>query len=759
MIHDAVGQTFSAEILDHLPDVIMWFQPIHENNGMVDDFEISYANKSAIESYSHKYPSLIGLRILKDVFPSADSAHIYFAHFADVYYHHHSKVFRLNVEHEQKHLEIKCSRYLNGVLSNCQDRSTEWVVARKEAEKSMLLDGIVAHAPVGILVYETLRDEAGGIIDFRVKLYNDVVHQLTGISEEERKRLTLKELMITLTTEALYDSYLHTVESGEPFSLEYYNIRTHAWFQVFVVKLGDGFLTTLTDISALKSSQQELERQSLFVNKILDASLNGIYVLRAVRDESGNMVDLVFIQGNGKYTELTGRPIETLIGKSFLEQFPYTKENGFFQALRKVISTGNPHESTNYFAPAFQRWYNLMVVKLGEDSVVITFQEVTQQREANLLIERQKNLLDKILKNSPSGITVYRALRDNARSIIDFKCIMANDAAEKGGYIANPEHLSEAVMNISPHIKGSLIVEMGKSVMEKGEPFQTEHFSGESKKWLELSFSKMDDNHIINVVTDITHIKESQLQMESLIEDLRNSNENLEEFAYAASHDLQEPLRKIHTFSDRLRHELNPQLNESQLLMFERIKGTTERMRNLIEDLLTYSLLNKNSDLEEHVQLNKIVQQVIADYQPLIREANAKVITGELGDINGNQLQLTQLFQNLLSNSLKYRRQDLPPVIAISCRTVNESNPEFKTLPRYSENYLLIQFKDNGIGFEQEHAQKIFHVFQRLHGQSQYQGTGVGLAIVEKVVRNHKGVIYAESEPGKGTTFNIFLPK
>ena len=181
-------------------------------------------------------------------------------------------------------------------------------------------------------------------------------------------------------------------------------------------------------------------------------------------------------------------------------------------------------------------------------------------------------------------------------------------------------------------------------------------------------------------------------------------------------------------------------------------------MRNLIEDLLTYSLLNKNSDLEEHVQLDKIVQQVITDYQPLIREANAQVIVDKLGDIKGNQLQLTQLFQNLLSNSIKYRRQDVPPVISISCRMVNESHPEFKTLPRYAENYLLIQFRDNGIGFEQEHAQKIFHVFQRLHGQSQYQGTGVGLAIVEKVVRNHKGAIYAESEPGKGTTFNIFLP-
>ena len=137
---------------------------------------------------------------------------------------------------------------------------------------------------------------------------------------------------------------------------------------------------------------------------------------------------------------------------------------------------------------------------------------------------------------------------------------------------------------------------------------------------------------------------------------------------------------------------------------------------------------------------------------------NATVMADELGHLKGNRLQLTQLFQNLLSNSLKYRKPDVPLVVSISCRMLNESDPEFKTLPRHPENYLLIQVKDNGIGFEQEHAEKIFHVFQRLHGQSQYQGTGVGLAIVEKVVRNHKGAIYAESEPGKGTTINVLLP-
>jgi signal transduction histidine kinase len=759
MIREAVGQSFYMEILDHLGDLIMWFLPVNGINGIVEDFEIGYANKSAIESFDKKFPTLVGLRILRDGFPSAESATTYFTHFADVHHHQHESVFRLNADHNDTHLEIKCTIYHNGILCTCQDRSAERAVARKEAEKSMLLDGIVAHAPVGILVYEASRDKSGGIVDFHVKLYNEVVHRLTGISEAERKRLGLKALMSTLQTEQLYDRYRYTVENGEPFSLEYYNIRMHAWFKVSVIKLGDGFLTILTDISALKLSQQELEKQSSFVNSILDASLNGIYVMQAVRDESHNIVDLVFVQGNKKYAELTGQPIEDLIGKTLLDQFPYTKESGFFHSLRKVITTGVPHEYSAYFAPAFGRWYNVMAVKLGEDNVVVTFQEVTRQREADLLIESQRNMLDKILKNSPSAITVYKALRDDNNNIIDFKCIMANDAAERASNFSNKQRLAETALTLSPHMRASLLFNMGKSVVENGEPFRTEYYSTRKKRWVELSFSKMDDNHVINVATDVTHIKESQLQMESLIEDLKKSNQSLEEFAYAASHDLQEPLRKIHTFSDRLRHELSSQLNESHLRLFKRIQGTAERMRNLIEDLLTYSMLNSNTDLTEHVELDKVVQQVIADLRVKIREANATVIADKLPVIKGNQQQLARLFENLLDNALKYRKEDVSCEITVSYKLVSESDAAFKRISRTNaEKHVLIRVADNGIGFEQEHAEKIFHVFQRLHGQSQYPGTGVGLAIVEKVVRNHKGVVYAESGRDKGTTINILLP-
>ena len=759
MIREAVAQSFYTEILDHLDDLIMWFQPVHGINGIVEDFEIGYANKSAIESFDKKFPSLVGLRILRDGFPSAESATTYFTHFADVHHHQHESVFRLNADHNETHLEIKCTRYQNGILCTCQDRSSERAVARNEAEKSMLLDGIVAHAPVGILVYEALRDKSGALIDFRVKLYNDVVHRLTGISEEERKRLGLKALMIALQTENLYDRYRYTVESGEPLSLEYYNIRSCTWFKVSAIKLGDGFLTILTDITALKLSQQELETQSSFVNSILDASVSGIYVMQAVRDDTGNIVDLAFVQGNKKYTELTGRPIEDLIGKTLLDEFPSTKDDGFFEALRKVITTAVPHEYSAYFATAFQRWYNIMAVKLGEDNVVVTFQEVTQQREADLLIESQRNMLDKILKNSPSAITVYKALRDYKNNIIDFKCIMANDAAERSSSFSNQQRLAETALTLSPHMRESLLFNMGKSVIENGEPFQTEYYSARKKRWVELSFSKMDDNHVINVATDVTHIKESQLQMESLIQDLKKSNQSLEEFAYAASHDLQEPLRKIHTFSDRLRHELSSQLNEGHLRLFERIKGTAERMRNLIEDLLTYSMLNTNTDLTGHVELDKVVQQVIADFRVKIREANATVTADKLPLINGNQMQLARLFENLLDNALKYRKENVSPEIKISYRLVTEADADFKKVSRtHAEKYVLIQVTDNGFGFEQEHAEKIFHVFQRLHGQSQYPGTGVGLAIVEKVVRNHKGVVYAESKPDKGTTINILLP-
>jgi signal transduction histidine kinase len=193
--------------------------------------------------------------------------------------------------------------------------------------------------------------------------------------------------------------------------------------------------------------------------------------------------------------------------------------------------------------------------------------------------------------------------------------------------------------------------------------------------------------------------------------------------------------------------------------MFARMESGAERMAQLVEDLLQYSKLSTNTSQLEEVDLKERLQQVLTDLEVQIEEKSAMITIGPLPVVQGYGRQLQQLFQNLVSNALKYSQPEVPPQIHISAGTVAA-----KDVPRpLSEQqqrvlYHLLEVRDNGIGFEQQYAERIFQMFQRLHGRSEYAGTGVGLSIARKVVDNHGGFIMAESEPGKGSTFKVYLP-
>ncbi len=193
-------------------------------------------------------------------------------------------------------------------------------------------------------------------------------------------------------------------------------------------------------------------------------------------------------------------------------------------------------------------------------------------------------------------------------------------------------------------------------------------------------------------------------------------------------------------------------LSEENKRVFDRMIAATERMSQLINDLLSYSQLTTKPSAFKNIDLEDLVQQVLSDLEAAVTEKNVTISVGELPQVKGDGVQLRQLFQNLISNSLKYSKEEADPVISISSSSVQ------KEINVITSSFHLIEVADNGIGFEQQHVERIFKVFQRLHGRSEYPGTGIGLAIVQKVVENHQGYITAESEPGKGSTFKVYLP-
>lgn len=253
---------------------------------------------------------------------------------------------------------------------------------------------------------------------------------------------------------------------------------------------------------------------------------------------------------------------------------------------------------------------------------------------------------------------------------------------------------------------------------------------------------------------DLTESKIVEDKMKQYTQELEFQNKELEQFAYVASHDLQEPLRKIQTFTSMLQNNLND--SDSVALFLDKIKLSANRMSELIQAVLNYSKLNKLNHFDNEVDLNTIIEQCKDDFELVIREKNAVIRYEEIPKIKGIKLQLSQLIFNLISNSLKFN-ENIPNIRIYNKMMEKEEILSFSEL-NPDKKYIELKFEDNGIGFEKTYEQQIFVMFQRLHDKQSYKGTGIGLALCKRIVENHKGIIYTESELGKGSTFYIVLP-
>ncbi|CAN5278531.1 hypothetical protein BH09BAC4_BH09BAC4_09630 [soil metagenome] len=255
----------------------------------------------------------------------------------------------------------------------------------------------------------------------------------------------------------------------------------------------------------------------------------------------------------------------------------------------------------------------------------------------------------------------------------------------------------------------------------------------------------------------------SNQALERANSDLTRSNQNLEQFAYIASHDLQEPLRKIQQFGDLLRSRFSEAGGEA-VVYLERMQSAASRMSLLIKDLLAFSRIATSQVMARPVALNQVIDQVVDDLSVVIQESGAQIAIDPLPTVSGDGSQLSQLFQNLLANAIKFTHratgdQRVRPQIRIRATlAASHDLPTSLAGSPYANVYHRIEVIDNGIGFEEKYADRIFQVFQRLHGKNEFAGTGIGLAVVQKVVTNHGGAITARSQPGQGATFTLYLP-
>ena len=251
---------------------------------------------------------------------------------------------------------------------------------------------------------------------------------------------------------------------------------------------------------------------------------------------------------------------------------------------------------------------------------------------------------------------------------------------------------------------------------------------------------------------EITERKLAEEQLQVYAKKLEVSNRELQDFASVAAHDLQEPLRKIQSFSDRLKTKAQADLKPEAVDYLNRIQNSARRMQILINDLLTYSRVTTKAQPFARIDLNQVAAQVVSDLEIRLEQTGGRVEVGDLPTIDADSTQMHQLLQNLIGNALKFNKPGTPPVVKVSAR-VFEQSPLGRPGPACQ-----ISIADEGIGFDEKYLDRIFTIFQRLHGRHEYEGTGVGLAVCRKIIDRHGGVITARSAPALGATFLVTLP-
>lgn len=614
--------------------------------------------------------------------------------------------------------------------------------------------------PESIVWYKPVFGQDNKVRDFEFAFCNDAMASFSGIEKKAwmGQHLLTTPLLDDQTKKIVFDQCILVLEQGgaEHFSFYYKAGKKH--FALLRKKVNNGIVTYAKEITAEILIKEKEEQHSRFTKSLLENSLNAMFLLQAIRNEKNEIVNFRFLEVNKQFEEITGKKEKDLLTSTYLESFPSAKEMLAFNA--GVVTSGKPTRKEVYFkGDGLDAWFDISTTPLNDDSLLISFDDVTERHQLIDRTESNIHYLQAVINSSQTGITVIEPIYENGE-ISDFRYKLVNETFSRV-IEKTPEELREQPLSrMFPLYKAQGTFDRYKQIFLTGESqrFDLHYVKGGYDVWADI-MAKKQGNEIFVTFHDYTELKLAQIELEGKVKDLQRSNANLEDFAYAASHDLQEPLRKIHFFADKLKNKYHHLYDAEGIGMFQRMESATQRMRSLIDDLLTYSQISLTPKEDELVELDKVVQDALSDLEALIEEKKAHFTIDPLPVIKGDRPQLRQLFQNLISNSLKYAHDTRMPFVSIHAKEVTGRTSGFETATdRLNHSFYLIELSDNGIGFNQEHADKIFNVFQRLHGKNEYSGTGVGLAIVKKVIDNHHGFITAEGIPGEGATFKLLLP-
>ena len=765
---NVLQQAFDASISG-----ITVFEAVRDEQDRIDDFRFTMINEAGLRMSGYTRAELIG-RTLWEIYPATGINGLF-----DQYVQVYETGQPFSGEHYYPEYDLWRESTVvpvqGGVMVTYLD-----ITPRKKAEEATkqqtdLLQGILESVPVGILVLSAVRlpdNRNNRITDFRIFHINSILKNAVCEPGTSVVGQLLTYVFSTVTESGILSRCIMAVELGRHQEFEMpYIVHSHKnWYRVSMAPKGDRLILAITNITDIKLAQLAHHRQAELLQSLSDNTPAGLVLWEAVYDDTPdrNVIDFRYRMTNLMNTFVTGYSAEALVGHRLLELFPRFRGTEMEAVLREVLQTGRTQRMIfTYYTEQPGGWFDAQFMRVGNE-VLMTFMDVTQQHKIQLEQKKQADFVQAVINSQPVGVAVFDPVRETSAdgesvTIVDFTYALVNETEVRVTGRTAEEMLGQRFLTLFPSEQGHEFFEMLARVAETGEsieqlvPYSSDGING----WFQSSL-KCQGDQILFTFLDVSELKRQQQALEVANIELHRSNENLQQFAYVASHDLQEPLRKIQSFGDMLATTYATVLDEPALNMISRMQSAAQRMSELIRDLLNYSRVSTHRAPFEPVPLVELLTNTINDLFMAINESGATIDYGELPILYGDKMQFRQLFQNLLSNAIKFRAPGTSPQIKLASRTLTARDiPAALTtsiVAADNESFHEITVSDNGIGFDEKYLDRIFQVFQRLHGRNEYAGTGVGLAICQKVAENHHGVLTATSQVGVGTTFRLYLP-
>lgn len=645
---------------------------------------------------------------------------------------------------------IETSRKENRIINRLDNEIRERVHIQKDLERrEALLATAEQIAHLGSWEFDTLTSQ----VKWSNEAYNIFGYDIATVSPSLKLQ---EEIILPQYREKVKRELSSAVRNSSSYNVEYQIQRNNGELRYILaqgnyVAADKKLISTLLDITNLHEASQKLTQSEALLREAEAISHNGSWKWFVEQNNFFWSDELFRIHGL--------LPNSERISLDYYSTIIHPDDkNRFFALLENSKRTHEPF-SLEYkiLRPNGEVRHLILNGKYKVDFLENTYQvvgnaqDMTELKNTTLQLDKSESIYRTIAKNVPDSAVF---LFDKNRELL----------LREG----------PAIIRIDPENvlrKGITIQEMFASDYEIALNSYNEALNGQDNRYdiivnsktFKITYNPVYTSSkevfgVMVVMHDITDLKRAQQSLESKVSELNRSNSELEQFAYVASHDLQEPLRKIRAFGDRLQSKYSVQLPAEGIDYINRMQNASERMQILIDDLLTFSRISRPSEDFKPVNLSEIIRGVLSDLEFTIEKKNAKmVISGDIV-LTAIPSQMRQLFQNLISNSLKFTKEGVIPELLISMEKVDGATYASKQLPLASKEYCKITLKDNGIGFNNDYAEKIFTLFQRLHTRNEYEGTGIGLAVCKKIVENHSGYIQATGIEGEGAIFNIFIP-